>query len=212
MGILKHGPFGTATGKIQNTVSYELNGKNVFRTIGTTKKKPSIKQLIVRQKMAVVIEFLKVVEPLINIGFKAQALAAKKSAHNMATSYNTKNATTGEYPEIMMDYSKAMCTQGDLMQPIDYQVELLTGKLRFTWQNQPGLDYARKKDQVMMLAYFPESHEASIDIYGAQRAIGEDFLYFENKRQNTRMEVYMAFVSSDRETASDTIYLGTING
>jgi hypothetical protein len=212
MGILKHGPFGTATGKIQNTVSYELNGKNVFRTIGTTKKKPTIKQLAVRQKMAVVIEFLKVVEPLINVGFKAEALAARKSAHNMATSYNTKSATTGEYPEIVMDYSKAMSSRGDLMQPLDPQVELLAGKLRFTWQNQPDLEYTNRKDQIMMLAYFPDSHEASIDIYGAQRAAGEDFLPFENKRQNTRMEVYMAFVSSDRESASDTIYLGTING
>jgi hypothetical protein len=198
MGILKHGPFGTATGKIQNTVSYELNGKNVFRTIGTTKKKPTIKQLAV--------------EPLINVGFKAEALAARKSAHNMATSYNTKSATTGEYPEIVMDYSKAMSSRGDLMQPLDPQVELLAGKLRFTWQNQPDLEYTNRKDQIMMLAYFPDSHEASIDIYGAQRAAGEDFLPFENKRQNTRMEVYMAFVSSDRESASDTIYLGTING
>lgn len=212
MGILKHGPFGTATGKIQNMVSYDLNGKNVFRTIGTTNKKPTVKQLAVRQKMAVVIEFLKFLGPLIDSGFKAQAIAARKSAHNMATSYNTKNATIGEYPNIVLDYSKAMISQGDLMQPIDPQVELLPGKLRFTWQNEPHLGYANRKDQIMMLVYFPDSQEASIDIYGAQRSVGEDFLGFDNKMQNARMEVYMAFVSSDRESASDTIYLGTING
>jgi hypothetical protein len=212
MGILKHGPFGMTTGKIQNMVSYDLNGKNVIRRIGRTKKKPTVKQLAVRQKMAVVIKFLKVVEPVINVGFKALAVAARKSAHNMATSYNTKNATTGEYPEIVMDYSKAMIAEGDLMQPLDPQVELLTGKLRFTWQNQPDLEYTNRKDQIMMLAYFPDSHEASIDIYGAQRTVCEDFLLFDNKRQNTRMEVYIAFVSSDRESTSDTIYLGAING
>lgn len=212
MGILKHGPFGMATGKIQNMVSYDLNGKNVFRRIGRTKKKPTVKQLAVRQKMAVVIKFLKHLGPLIEFGFKAQAITARKSEHNMATSYNTKNATVGEYPEIVMDYSKAMVSQGDLMRPIDPQVELLQGKLRFSWQNQPDLDYTNKKDQVMMLAYFPESHDISADVYGALRTAGEDFLPIDNKLQQAWMEVYMAFVSSDRETASDTIYLGTING
>lgn len=201
-----------ATGKIQNMVSYDLNGKNVYRRIGRTRKKPTVKQLAVRQKMAVVIKFLKRLGPLIEFGFKAQAVAARKSAHNMATSYNTKNATVGEYPEILMDYSKAMISQGDLMQPIDPQVELLQGKLRFSWQNQQALNYTNKKDQVMMLAYFPETHDICADVYGALRTAGEDFLPIDNKLQQARMEVYIAFVSSDRETASDTIYLGTING
>lgn len=212
MGILKHGPFGMTTGKIQNMVSYDLNGKNVFRRIGKTNKKPTLKQLIVRQRMATVIKFLKHLGPLIEFGFRAQALAERKSAHNMATSYLTKNATTGEYPEILMDYSKAVISQGELMQPIDPEVELLDGKLRFSWQNQPYLQYTNKKDQVMMLAYFPDSHDISADVYGALRTAGEDFLPVDNKLQQARMEVYMAFVSSDRETASDTIYLGTING
>ena len=201
-----------ATGKIQNMVSYDLNGKNVYRRIGRTRKKPTVRQLAVRQKMAVVIKFLKHLGPLIEFGFKAQAVSARKSPHNMATSYNTKNATVGEYPEIVMDYSKAMISQGDLMQPVDPQVDLLQGKLRFSWENQPDLNYTNKKDQVMMLAYFPETHDISADVYGALRTAGEDFLPIDNKLQQARMEVYMAFVSSDRESASDTIYLGTING
>jgi hypothetical protein len=155
MGILKHGPFGMTTGKIQNMVSYDLNGKNVFSRIGRTNKKPTLKQLTVRQRMAVVIKFLKHLGPFIEFGFKAQALAARKSAHNMATSYNTKNATTGEYPEILMDYSKAMISQGDLMQAIDPQVELLQGELRFSWQNQPDLNYTNKKRSGHDAGIFP---------------------------------------------------------
>jgi hypothetical protein len=108
--------------------------------------------------------------------------------------------------------SKVMVAQGDLMQPIDPQVELLDGKLRFSWQNAPDLEYANRRDQVIMLAYFPDTKTLRQDIFGCMRTAGEDFLEIDDKYQNAKMEVYMAFVSSDRETTSDSIYLGRING
>lgn len=212
MGILKNGPFGTTTGKIQNLVSYELNGQNVIRRIGKTNKKPTLPQLGVRQRMAVVIAFLHELKPVINIGFREQALIARKSAHNMATSYLTKNATIGDYPEISLDYSKAMLAQGDLLQPINPQVEQQGTMLRFSWDNPQYMAYSNRKDQVMMVAYFPEQKEASLEIFGALRTAGADFLEIDEELQHARMEVYIAFVASDRESASDSIHLGTLNG
>jgi len=200
------------TGKIQNLVSYDLNGKNVIRRIGENTKRPSVKQLAVRQKMAFVIRFLKYLGPLIEAGFKEEALTERKSAHNIATSKNILNAIAGEYPEIELDYSKAMIAQGDLLQAINPQAELLGDQLRFSWQNPPDLEFSNRKDQVMKLAYFPESNEVVLEVYGALRAAAEDFLFIDGSKVNKRMEVYMAFVSADRDCASDTVYLGTING
>ncbi|HKG06218.1 MAG TPA: DUF6266 family protein [Pedobacter sp.] len=212
MGILKNGPFGTMTGKIHNMVAYDLNGQNIIRRIGTTNKKPSVRQLTVRQRMAVVIRFETNLGAIINIGFKEEALLQDKSQHNVATSQNIKYATSGVYPNVLVDYAKAKVSQGNLMQPIDPQVELLPGQLKFSWQNPANMEHTNGKDQVMMMAYFPEYNEVSLEVFGAVRTAGEDFLHIETKKQNRRMEVYIAFVAADRETASDSIHLGTING
>ena len=64
----------------------------------------------------------------------------------------------------------------------------------------------------MTLAWFPEMNEALFNIGGAARLNGTDQLNVPPALLSERMEISFAFVSADRESVSNSIYLGTLNG
>src|SRR5688572_12614649 len=114
MGIMSNGPHGPVYGKVGNLVTYRLLNKDVTRMVGENNKAPSVKQLACRQQMAVVIQFLKPIVEFINLGFMVEAAKADIYAHNMAVSYNKLHGLVGEYPGLLIDYSKVLVAQGSL--------------------------------------------------------------------------------------------------
>lgn len=211
MGILKNGFLMNYSGKIGNLVFYTLNGKQVVRSCGKTKKAPTEPQLRCRQEMRVVVTLVKNITEFINVGFKHVAESAGKLAGNMAVSYNKKNALKGTYPNIAISYERVLVTQGSICGAIDPVVERRPDGLSFSWSCPDSLSWRRPNDQAMLLVYFPVLQKSVNTLYGAKRLAGNDFLRIPDNLLNEYMEVYISFIAEDRRGIADSTYLGNFN-
>ncbi|NQX37869.1 hypothetical protein SAMN05421820_103130 [Pedobacter steynii] len=198
------------SGKLGNTVSYELNGKMVTRGIGENNKKRSKSQLTVMQKTKVTSKFLNPVMAFIRVGFEIEAKLTKAHPQNPAFVYNWRNATKGNYPKIKIDFEKALLTKGDLPMSLGAKIKLVDTGVEFSWNGEADPEGSHWSDQVMMLAYFPELNMAKFVTAGAARSIGKDLLplFIENKK--SLMELYISFISSDRKRISNSVYVGKL--
>lgn len=198
------------SGKLGNTVSYELNGKMVTRRIGENNKKRSKAQLAVMQKTKVTSKFLNPVMPFIMIGFEAEAKLTKAHPQNPAFVYNWKNATKGNYPRIKIDFEKVLLTRGDLPMSPGAGIKLVDKGVEFTWDGETDPEGSHWSDQVMMLAYFPQLNMTKFVTGGAARFVGKDLLPLFTENKKSLMELYISFISSDRKRVSNSVYVGKL--
>lgn len=220
MAKLKNGILGPLIGKLANTVGYERLGQSLVRMAPrkTKKKKPrSDAQKAVNLRFKIVKSFISEINDFVNVGFRKEVAGTTKIPENGAVSYNLKNAVTGEYPNLSLDYSKVLVCKGKLPGPLNAVVDLDGNILKFKWDVNPNWSKKLKRDQVMMLAYLPATNSASYWLSGARRSAGADELeapiQLEAQGQAVKdqfIETYIAFVSDDRQSISDSVYLGRI--
>jgi hypothetical protein len=211
MGILNNGIFGGYRGKVGNLVSYKLLGKDVIRQVGVIKKPATVKQLACRQEMATVIKFLQPMIEFINMGFMLKAKQAKKYPHNMAVSYNKKNALKGSYPDIAIDYSKVLVTEGTLRRAQNPQVELVPEGLSFSWHAPANMEWPERTHMAMLMAYFPLLNRAEYCIAGARRFTGTDTLPLTSDLTGAYMETYISFICVEDNAVANSVYIGFLN-
>jgi hypothetical protein len=211
MGIMKNGPHGPVYGRVGNLVTYRVLNKDVVRMVGKITKPPSVKQLACRQKMGVVIAFLRPLTDFISVGFALKARAANKYPYNMAVSYNVKFALAGEYPYVVMDYSKVMVANGNLPVAFNAEVSVIADGLRFNWDVGANMDIAERRHRTMLLVCFPLLRKAVRFIGGAERIAGTDVLYLPNDLRTAYMEIYISFICVSNNEVADSVYLGRLN-
>lgn len=208
MARFDKGLFGGFSGRLGNVVAYTLKGKTILRTVGTSTKPPTLLQLTVRQKMTVVNEVLKPILGLINVGFALAVVNTDKNPYNEATSYNTKHAMMGEYPNIAIDYSKLLVSMGKLQPAIHPAVTLLPTGIEFTWEVTADMEWSIKNDRAMLLIYFLERKEPIYILSGAQRHTGKDFIQLPPNYQTLPIACYISFIADDRKSISDSVWIG----
>lgn len=211
MAKAPHGPLGPAYGSVGNFTFYELNGQAVVRKKANFIDKPSDAQLLVRSGMKAVMEFFSRIKPFLKTGFINESRGTPQSYFNVATSYNRRYAVKVEGDRFVMDYSAVRLSQGNAAPVKDATAELTSSGLTFSWFVDDTLDWRSQNDQVMMMAYFPEEESAFYQTSGARRISGQDLLPLPASVLDKRMELYIAFVSDDRLSVSDSVYLGRIN-
>jgi hypothetical protein len=211
MGFLNGDKSYRYTGKVGNLVSYQILEKNVVRMVGVITKPPSIKQLICRQEMAVVVKFLFPFTEFIKTGFMLKARAAVKYPHNLAVSYNKMNALKGLYPDIEMNHPKAMVAQGILPVAVQPTVEMVPEGLRFGWTVLPEMVLCEKGQRVMILVYFPDLKIGLYIMNGARRTEGTELFVLPEELRVARMETYISFIATPGCDVADSVYVGRIN-
>jgi hypothetical protein len=214
MAILHNGLFGDYTGKLGNTVAYRVLNKTVVRMIGKATQAPSEKQLANRLGMAVVNRFLKPVNQFINVGFALEAAAANVYPQNKAVSVIKRNALTGTYPDIVINYERVLLSMGDLPGLTDPEMKFENGALKFTWEPGATLEWSRRDDRLMLMAYFPGvdgQAKACFTLSGAKRQEGVDVLELPPALLDQRMEVYLAVCAANGKRISKSQYLGRLN-
>ena len=209
MGKIPNGILGTVIGSTGNVTAYMLNGENVTRVKARKITHFSIKQLANQQGMLVVNEFFRFMGDFLKVGFDLAAKGTTKNYHNIATSYNKKNALKGEYPNIEIDYQKVMLSMGDLLEAQNPLTEIVSGGLKFSW-DLPGANSQAGQDQAMILAYGTISKQVQSILYGSKRIEGEAILQLSSKMQKEPVETYISFISADRQSVSNSIYTGRI--
>lgn len=221
MARIKHGIDGPLQGKLGNHVGYIRKGVPCVRMRPHPSRKPrTVKQKARNMRFGVVSKFLSPLKNFINAGFKAAVEGTTRVAQNEAMSVNMKNAVQGEYPNLEMDYTKALVTQGVLppaLNPsLSYTLDGYYISIKFTWDPE-ALEYPRDRDQVMMAVYLPANNNAFYCLSGNRRSAGQDELLgtiqtkdWGSAKKDTVIETYIAFVSDDRESISDSVYVGRI--
>lgn len=211
MATSNSGIPGNFTGRIGNTVYYFLNGKWVSRSIAAVTKPATPGKLAIQMRMGIASTVLRQLKPFINLGYRQLAIAKKDNASNVAKSFLLRNAMTGEYPDISIDYEKMKVSEGPLMPALESSVTQVAEGLRFNWFADPLAPWPDYTDQVMMLAYFPSMGKIVFDLYGAQRLQGTALLPISAPMQSEYMETYISFVSADRSATATSCYTGSIN-
>jgi len=205
MGIIKNGQ---THGKVGQTVTYPLLGKMVTRTIGANNTPPSEAQLANRAGITMGNAIMKPIKVFIKIGFKTIAAQMGMYAHSRFMSNFKLKALNGTYPDLSINYANLLVAEGRLPEAENAAVKKTNNGLRFTWDKVKS--YPRNIDQAMLMAYFPKSNKAVYVTAGAKRSSGEDLLEIKPALMDEKMEVYLAFISEDRNAVSNSTYLGQI--
>lgn len=211
MGILNNGPHGPVTGRVDNLVYYVLNGKNVVRKIGRTTKPPTEAQLNARKITKLSSEFFSLLLDFINVGFGIAARGTDKSPFNLVVKENKKRMFKGVFPDLEIDYSQLVISQGTLKAGKGFEVASTPEAINFSWEANPMMPWEESTDQVMMLAYFPFEERVIFKIFGNNRVTGADQLDLPESLGDKYAETYVAFISADRTKVSDSTYTGSIN-
>lgn len=212
MARLPKGLFGGFSGKLGDLVGYSLNGRDMVRTIGKSTKPPTVKQLAVRQKIAILNRELSAMLAVINAGFELAVKGTDKNPFNEAVSYNFKHACAGSYPNISIDYSRLLVSKGSLPPAFEPKVNILPGGLEFTWGLDPLVHDNILNDRAMLLIYYPDpdhlpaSNEQVVCVLiGAQRRALKDFIELAPAYLTAPMVCYIAFVAEGGKSVSNSM-------
>ena len=201
----KNGEF---KGKIGNTVTYELNGQLVKRTIGKNTKEPSVMQLAARQMIALINGLLRPVKVLIRIGFELEVKDTFLSANNKAVSENMLNAIKGSYPDQEIDFTKVVFSKGKMPVNTEIDVSVTETGLAFAWDPAFLLKGMHPNDRVLLIAYCPEKKYAFYETDGARRKEGKEHLPLMKYHEKVTVHTYLGFIAANKKSISTTIYTG----
>ena len=210
MAIVTGSAMGVFRGKIGNAVSYQLNGKNVVKSLpgkSAKNKRGTVTQNVNRSKFTKMQHFLQPILHFIRVGFNMEGRSQQMSAHNAAKSYNMLNAfsTEGE-----IDYSKVLVSFGNLAGAVDVTVVQDDAGLHFSWKNNSEPRLVRSDDQVMLLAYSPHNNSAEFMLSGARRKAAHETLDMFGVDKGNEVHTWIAFISDDRQKISMSTYVGKI--
>ncbi|HEX3081389.1 MAG TPA: DUF6266 family protein, partial [Puia sp.] len=113
MGKLMNGINGPFSGKVGAVVGYVSRGKSIMRGLPNINKsrKPSPLQVQQHVKFSLMNRFLGPIIPFLNVTNKTDN--PDLSGYNKAFSYNVKNAFSGSYPDLVINYEMVLLTRGD---------------------------------------------------------------------------------------------------
>lgn len=209
MAILKNGPNGGFSGKVGSVVGYQWRGKDVIRGLPRLQsKKRTPAQLANQQKMTLTQHFLQSTIQFIRNGFKHAAEQQAMSAFNLAMSYNKKLAITGEYPDLVFDYSKALVSMGGVPGVKDGSAAWTDAGLELRWTSDAGEHNASELDNLWVLLFFPEYETCEYLFNGARRNKGREIIPVKPFNLGKPVHVYASFTRYNGSDISPSSYIG----
>ena len=208
MARLKNGINGPYTGSVGQTVGSSWNGIPYIKTKPRKRTSPlSEKEQLTRLHFKLVHEWLQPLLEFVRVGFKGYS--PTNYGFNAAKSVLRKNALVKEGFDSWIDPSLAQVSSGSLGISENLAVNLNEDrKLVFSWDTHLGSQMSAR-DQVMLLAYDPESGEKNYNVSGDFRNRGTDSLNLSGLPPG-QYHIYAAFVAQDRGRQSDSVYLGAV--
>ena len=209
MGTHIGGILGRFSGKVGAVIGSRWKGKWVMRgrpDVRKGKPNPALQQQ--QAKFALMVKFLQPLSLLLNDTH--DTLPDDMTGFNNAVSENLRNAITGIYPALTIDYSKVVLSKG-VLQNVSAIAATSTaaGKLSFTWtDNSNGKTLAT--DTAFVAAYCADLNRWIYFEQAAPRNAGTyslDVTAFSGKAVQT----YIGFVSADGQTVSNSLFTGQVN-
>lgn len=207
MGTIKKGILGGFSGKVGSVVGSTWKGIAYMRSLPSIVKNPRTeKQMSQRSKFALTVQFLKPIHPYLRVGFRG--FTGGQTAFNAAMSYHLGNAVSGEYPDYVLDFAKALVSCGSLVTVENAEATLVDGKVTFTWNDNSGVGNTSAADRAMPLVFNSTRNEAIYNRAGDERAMGSTLLNLPAHWVGDEIHLYLGFVSDDGMNVANSVYLG----
>jgi hypothetical protein len=208
MARLKDGALGGFSGKVGSVIGYRYRNKDYIRSMpAQSKKAPTLKQLASRGRFKFFNEWRNPLSGFFNVTFKNQS--DTHSAQNAAHRLN-KEIITGTYPDFAIDYAKVIISKGALPQVLDLQMQHEKDMLHFTWQ--PNLVGTALGTDLMaiLVCHSNDMNFFQASLNAAERDNNQCAFKVDYTTPGEKIEIYATFISNDRERASDSQYMGSI--
>src|ERR1700750_2132357 len=186
-------------------------GRSIMRGLPNINKsrKPSPLQAQQHVKFSLMNRLLGPIIPFLNITNKTDN--RDLSGYNKAFSYNVKNAFSGSYPDLVINYEMVLLTRGDLPNVKQSEAESTPiGKISFSWTDNSGSGQARSRDKAFVAIYCPDI--VNNWVYGldlAERSAG-NFSFDVAVFSGRLVHAYMGFLSANGNEVSDSLYVGPV--
>lgn len=212
MGIVKKGPAAGWSGKVGNQVySQHKDRETTVSEAPVPSSKPATKkQMAARQVTSICGKYLGPLKTFVRVGSHAKSLPAGQTPYNMLVSSVRESALRGKYPNQYIDFSKVLITRGSMSPPQDATVRLIKTGFSFRWNPEIADDDDHYSDHVMVMAYFPLLKKTRYKTCCAERDKGEYILALDGIKKGYTAEIYISFVTDERDRISDSVYLGQL--
>jgi len=194
-----------SSGKVGKVITYQMYGKSYLRSMpGYYTDKKSLRQLAQRQKMQLINTFLGPFKDVLKITYKS--LAVGRSAYQAAKSYNLLNGIRGEYPEQLIDYSKALISVGDVPLPDLISFKHTDEGILVNWKDD---EKGNLTDTLMLVANMRGQYNTVYKHTGAERREGV-CLWKQDFRGRDVYDIWVIFRDCKERAYSNSLYLGAI--
>jgi hypothetical protein len=210
MAILKESVIGVLSGKIGQVVGSTWKGISILRVLPASVANPQTDaQLTQRKKWSVTMNFLQPLSEFLQLSFKSYAV--KMTGINAAMSYNIKNALTGTYPNIAIDYPNALVSRGNLAGVLNQVASsTVAGTVKFDWEDNSGEIGASALDKTLLVVYNPTQNQAVTVSQLAERADGTQTVTVPDSFSGDLVQCYMAYITADGVTVSNSAFAGAV--
>ena len=208
MATFEKGILGGFSGKVGTIIGGNWKGIDYMRSKSAKRTfVPSQKQLEQQLKFGLMMRFLQPMTTLLSISF--YDFAIRKTGINSAFAYNYKEAITGDFPDYVIDYAKALVSRGNLPNALGPSVISGAGSiLTWSWTDNNS-STADPNDQAILVAFCPEMRQAIFTTNGAKRSeltADLNVVTFKGKQVQT----FIGFLSVDGRNSSISIFTGEI--
>ena len=207
--VIKPSQIGISTGKVGNVVMSTWNGIHVMRGTPQKSNKPASEaQLEQRARFGLTNRFLQHASEFVSIGFKKQAVG--KTAQNVAFELNSTKLITGDYPDISIDVSELVLSQGKLLSAKNMTLAT-DGPLKVTlsWTSSIGRKYSKASDKLLLFVFAPGIDDSHSEIKVGSRDAGSYTIDLDSDFSGEEVHVFAAFVSEKGDLVSNSKYIGS---
>jgi hypothetical protein len=209
MGTILKGILGGFSGTVGTVVGGSWKGIDYMRS--RSRKKSGVStpaQLEQQAKFGLMMKFLRLFGSVLTSSFSDFANGV--TGFNAALSYNLQNAITGDYPALTINYPMVLLSHGSLNNAKSPIAKAgIAGKVNFTWVNNTGINKAAASDNAVLVIYDPTTKQVVYNLKGAIRSAESDLLDV-SEFTGAPVETWIAFISADGRSISDSVYTGLV--
>lgn len=155
MGKIIQGILGGFIGKVGTVVGSVRDGKAYMRSAGyRSGKKATEGQLNQRRKFGVLKRLISPLTPVFAIGFRNLCNGSKPQ--NVAFGILYSSGVVGEAPDFVVDYSKLVVSDGNLISFNNLQVSVVSRTIKAVWSDNSDVDGLDPDDLVYMVVLLHE--------------------------------------------------------
>lgn len=205
-----NGLFGSFTGSVGNYVGCRWKGGMYIRSKPTRSAnyQPSAAQLAQQQRLALATGFTKTLSPLLRVSFQPDG--SNKPGRNRALSRITKQAITGVYPHLSLQYSQVRISEGSLPGAADATALASgAGEVRFQWTPNGGWGTACNSDKALLVVHCPALSQSLYNTAAADRRAGMAAINATAFAGHT-VHTWLGFISEDGQLVATSVYTGEL--